>query len=455
MKQCAFLLINCFLAAFSLDAEDFAGNRSTDGRFELLWSRDNDSSEFAISLIAISSNKQLLSFESAGRPWVAGMRLVWTPDSKRVAYFRDDRRGGGTTVYFLAGSQFVEAPLPKWSGIGPRLKRNERFTKAISDGVSPVCWTDSSTLILREDSECTFDKLDKNGEVTDEDGQARAIATVTVRFGANNKAVLQSVRLLLDRVINALDSGGQKLADNDNDGAIADFTEAIRLDPTNAEAYKGRGDAKEANGDDGGAISDYDRVIQLEPTNADAYKDRGEAKQAKGDNDGAIADSNRAIELNPFDYSIYYDRGTADFVKRDWGSALTDFQQSRKGDPSSAPFIWLIRARQGEIEAAKTELASVMEQRLNNAPDDWESKVTNFLLDKIDQVDFFLAAAASPDTAKQRDQQCDAWFYAGMKRLLAGDKTTAIDYFQKALATGAKTETEYQFAGAELKALGK
>jgi|HubBroStandDraft_4_1064222.scaffolds.fasta_scaffold209269_1 hypothetical protein len=39
--------------------------------------------------------------------------------------------------------------------------------------------------------------------------------------------------------------------------------------------------------------------------------------------------------------------------------------------------------------------------------------------------------------------------------LLAGDKATAIDCFQKALATRANAENEYEFAEAELKALGK
>jgi hypothetical protein len=38
---------------------------------------------------------------------------------------------------------------------------------------------------------------------------------------------------------------------------------------------------------------------------------------------------------------------------------------------------------------------------------------------------------------------------------LAGDKSTAIEDFQKALATQATTENEYQIAEAELKALSE
>jgi lipoprotein NlpI len=94
-----------------------------------------------------------------------------------------------------------------------------------------------------------------------------------------------------------------------------------------------------------------------------------------------------------------------------------------------------------------------VQKRLNGAPGDWPSKVAAFLLDKISPNDF-LAAASSPDPKKESQQHCEASFYAGMKCLLAGDKITATADFQKCLATNEKTFTEYQFAQAELKALG-
>ena len=49
---------------------------------------------------------------------------------------------------------------------------------------------------------------------------------------------------------------------------------------------------------------------------------------------------------------------------------------------------------------------------------------------------------------------CEAWFYAGMKRLAAGDKRTAIELFKKCLATDQKTFVEFGLAATELKMLG-
>ncbi len=94
-------------------------------------------------------------------------------------------------------------------------------------------------------------------------------------------------------------SGAAKQAYGDVDGAIADYSNAIGLDPNFAMAYYDRGCARETMGDVDGAIADYSKAIELNPNLAVAYYDRSGAKRAKGDIDGATADRNRAIELEP------------------------------------------------------------------------------------------------------------------------------------------------------------
>jgi len=75
----------------------------------------------------------------------------------------------------------------------------------------------------------------------------------------------------------------------DFDRAIADLSEAIRLDPKYAEAYYGRGLAYGNKGDLDRAIADYSEAIRLDPKLAAAYNNRGNAYKNKGDFDRATS----------------------------------------------------------------------------------------------------------------------------------------------------------------------
>ena len=60
--------------------------------------------------------------------------------------------------------------------------------------------------------------------------------------------------------------------------AIADYDQALRLDPNHAEAYHHRGIVKHNLGLYGEAIADYDQALQLDPDLAAAYHNREIAK---------------------------------------------------------------------------------------------------------------------------------------------------------------------------------
>ena len=79
------------------------------------------------------------------------------------------------------------------------------------------------------------------------------------------------------------------------DNAIADYNEAIRLDPNNADAYYNRGIAWGRKGNLDNAIADYNEVIRLNPNFADAYYNRGIIKLKKLNLIGAGADFARAM----------------------------------------------------------------------------------------------------------------------------------------------------------------
>jgi tetratricopeptide (TPR) repeat protein len=102
-----------------------------------------------------------------------------------------------------------------------------------------------------------------------------------------------------------VDSAIAKGKKGDLDGAIADYSRAIEIDPKNTLAYNNRGNAKSNKGDQNGAIGDYNRAIEINPNYANAYNNRGSAFQAKGRFDQAVDDLNRAIELDTKDEYVY------------------------------------------------------------------------------------------------------------------------------------------------------
>ena len=60
--------------------------------------------------------------------------------------------------------------------------------------------------------------------------------------------------------------------------AIADYNEAIRLNPDFASAYTNRGVANSKLGKHKEAITNYNEAIRLEPDSPEAYTNRGAVK---------------------------------------------------------------------------------------------------------------------------------------------------------------------------------
>ena len=134
----------------------------------------------------------------------------------------------------------------------------------------------------------------------------------------------------------AIAYSGRGLAWHDKtefDKAIADLSEAIRLDPKLVIAYNGRGLAWMRKGDFDKAIADYSEAIRLDPQNTRAYEYRGLALYAKGDYEKSITDFDVAIGLDSRDFVAYIGRGCAWYSKNDYTKAIADFDLAIRLDP--------------------------------------------------------------------------------------------------------------------------
>jgi len=118
--------------------------------------------------------------------------------------------------------------------------------------------------------------------------------------------------------------------------AIADFTEAIRLDPQFALAYNNRGFVYDQLGQHTEAIADYTEAIRLDPQFALAYNNRGAVYNALGQHTEAIADYTEAIRLDPQLMLAYNNRGSAYDSLGQYAEAVADCTEAIRLDPQYA-----------------------------------------------------------------------------------------------------------------------
>jgi tetratricopeptide (TPR) repeat protein len=124
------------------------------------------------------------------------------------------------------------------------------------------------------------------------------------------------------------------------DAKIADYTEAIRLDPVFARAYARRGGAHLAKGALDAGIADCDMAIRLDPALPDGFYNRAIARTRKGDYAGAVEDYSAAIALDPENARLYLNRGAAHNHLGQLDRAIEDYTAAitRKPDFAEAYF---------------------------------------------------------------------------------------------------------------------
>ncbi len=131
----------------------------------------------------------------------------------------------------------------------------------------------------------------------------RAIAIwgfITVLGGISPAISIQSSPILIvqNPAEDLFNSGLAKSEAGDFQGAIADYTAAIRLNPNYAKAYNKRGIIHGRNLQNyPAAKADFDRAIAINPNYGDAYYNRARVREFLEDKPGAIADYQKAAQL--------------------------------------------------------------------------------------------------------------------------------------------------------------
>lgn len=103
----------------------------------------------------------------------------------------------------------------------------------------------------------------------------------------------------LDKYDDTVLNGVASLNLNKPERALADFTQAIELDPSRPDGYLGRANALNTLGRYPEALTDYDRAIAIDDKLANAYVNRGIVNSHLGRIEAAVADYEKGLALDP------------------------------------------------------------------------------------------------------------------------------------------------------------
>ncbi|MBI3724230.1 tetratricopeptide repeat protein, partial [bacterium] len=243
-----------------------------------------------------------------------------------------------------------------------------------------------------------------------------------------------------------LNRGMSRMQRADYEGAIADFTKALELDPKSATAWSDRGAARVLAKDNAGALGDCARAIELDPKLATAWSNRAYVRSREGDYDGAISDATRAIELDPKSSRTWYHRGCARRHKQDHAGANADLTRALELDPRHLD-SWvergLARLDQGDIEGALADENRAIEL-------DPRSAEGGYLARGIASLRKGHIAGAIVDFGRQIEldpKQPAAWSRRGEARVHSRDFQGAVADYTRAIELGGKDDLSWKGRG--------
>jgi lipoprotein NlpI len=197
----------------------------------------------------------------------------------------------------------------------------------------------------------------------------------------------------------------------------------IRLSEGGREGAE-RADAYIAKGDYDHAIADDTEAIRINPEHNSAYVSRAEAYRKKGDYGHALEDLGEALRIDPKYSYAYETRALTNFYAGKYDAAASDLEHLVAGvDPDSDDvlLLYIARARLGN-QSAVAELETNAAKLKQSG---WPVPVVELFLGRRTPEETLSAVPSFPNL------RCDAEFYVGEWYLLRADRAAAMDHLKK------------------------
>ena len=159
------------------------------------------------------------------------------------------------------------------------------------------------------------------------------------------------------------------LMQNKYEQAIADLNAAIELDPKHAESFEARGVAYLFQKKFDQALENFDKAIDLAPESAVAYSHRARVHAIKGNTDKALTDLDKALEIAPRAASLLLLRARVLQQAKDVDKALVDVEKVLSSQPGLIEALQLraaLAAGAGDFDRAIQDLQELLKAEPDN-----------------------------------------------------------------------------------------
>lgn len=219
--------------------------------------------------------------------------------------------------------------------------------------------------------------------------------------------------------------GDECLQQRQFNDAITAYNQALLKDE-NANTYYKRGFAHYNLENYQEAIADYIQAIRINPNYAKAYHQLGLVRYQIKDYEGAVADFTEVIRINPNDALAYRNRAGIRYFLKDHQGSIEDYTQAIKINPQ-------IDDANFHIIASKEELTS-FEQNLAQINDYYNLGNTNYTQGNYQEaiIDYTQAIKVNYNDADAYFQRGNVYYHQGNKQKANEDFQKAADLYQKA-----------------------
>jgi lipoprotein NlpI len=238
-------------------------------------------------------------------------------------------------------------------------------------------------------------------------------------------------------------------------GRISLFTKGIeggRLHGNDlAQAYCGRALALASLDKADEGLKDAELAVKNAPDLAQAHLCHGRLTELAGNLPQAIRELTEAIVLDPDAPNAFRERGIARYYASQYAGAAEDFAEARSGRRGSGDVvlyaaIWQAAALKRLGRPPDPELMRLASAEPRGA---WPRPALAAMMEVL-TIDEMLEAANRREGDEREITLAEAYFVAGQRYAVQGDKTKAAEYFRKTREQGAITYIEHRSAQLEL-----